>query len=169
MWAEGMKFLGQRQKTSLFRAQQEACASRLCSISWTRKLLKDDVEVNPGGCLAWSGFASRLRNPNHFIQGLSNLCSLQSWSANESAFCPVISLFQGCWLYRHPYKDRWEQKLVKVCSHVRDAWRIVSPIKRTFPKENISDHNITFIHKQLEDPILGGRLSILLLEIVFCF
>ena len=43
------------------------------------------------------------------------------------------------------------------------------PIKRTFPKENISDYNITLIHKQLEDPILGGRLSILLLEIVFCF
>ena len=126
MWAEGMKFLGQRQKTSLFIAQQEACASPLCSLSWTRKLLKDDMEVNPGGCLACSGFASQLRNPNNFIQGLSNLCSLQSWSANKSAFCPVISLFQCCWLYRHPYKDRWEQKLVKMCSHVRDAWRIVS-------------------------------------------
>ena len=90
------------------------------------KLLKDGVEVNPDGCLARSGFASQLRNPNHFIQGLSNLCSLQTWSANKSAFCPVISLFQRCWLYRHPYKDRWDQKLVKMCSDVRDAWRTVS-------------------------------------------
>ena len=42
-------------------------------------------------------------------------------------------------------------------------------IKRTFPKENISEYNIKFIYKQLEDPILGGMLSVLLLEIVFCF
>ena len=32
------------------------------------KLLKDDMEVDPGGCLACSGFASQLRNPNHFIR-----------------------------------------------------------------------------------------------------
>lgn len=133
-----------------------------------RKLLKDDMEVDPGGCLACSGFTSQLRNPNHFIR-LSSLCSLQSWSANKSAFCPVISLFHSCWLYKHPYKDRQEQKLVNMCSNVKDGMENCLPIKRTFPKENTSEYKVKFIYKQLEDPILGGRLSILLLKIVFCF
>lgn len=56
-----------------------------------------------------------------------------------------------------------------MCSNVKDGMKNCLPIKRTFPKENTSEYNIKFIYKQLEDPILGGTLSILLLKIVFCF
>lgn len=132
MWAEDMRLLGQRQKTSLFITQQEACASCLCPFPWTPEFLKGDMEMDPGGCCACSGFASQLRHPSLFIKGLPNLCSggrhyLYSPGQPVNLLSAPLSLSSNAVGYTDILvKIGGNKGWYKMCRNVGVAWIIVS-------------------------------------------
>lgn len=123
------KTLGSKKKAWLLTAWQVGWASHSHPSSFLPqpKLMAGDVEGSPGGCCAHGGFVSQLRNlefrQSHLLKEVArNLLSLCRMGGifiillrKTSFLCPSghvrHSMFPGCLLYKHPWKDSPWQNL----------------------------------------------------------
>lgn len=121
----------------LLTAQKVVRVSCLCQFSCDSNFTR--------GCFARSRYASQLRNPElrqpqfstmvckqiYLIFAWRWTLSLSYWAAYTSALCSeehTISVFEGCFLCKHPLKIIWNKENQCLCLHRNsiDSGRLVS-------------------------------------------